>query len=112
MEITDNNYKNFQGITSEDTSILHKKMEMIKENEDDEALKEACQEFESIFLNIMFKEMKKTVPESGLIEKGAGTKIFEDMYIEELSNKIAKDDEGLGIGKILYEQFKNGYVSW
>ena len=37
MEITDNNYNNFQGVTSEDTSILHKRMETIKENGDDEA---------------------------------------------------------------------------
>lgn len=95
-----------------DPSILHTRMEVIKKNQDDEALRKACKEFESIFLSIMFKEMKKTVPEDGLIEKDTGTKIFEDMYVEELSNEVANNNEGLGIGKMLYEQFKNGYVNW
>lgn len=97
-----------------DPSILHKKIEniSIKNNEDDEALKEVCREFESIFLQMMFKEMRNTVPEGGLIDKGTGTKIFEEMYIEELSKEIAKGNEGLGIGKMIYEQFKNGYISW
>lgn len=95
-----------------DPQILHRRMENIKDNKDDEALKKACREFESIFLSIMFKEMKKTVPENGLIEKTTGTKIFEEMYIEELSKEVANNNGGLGIGKMLYEQFKKGYVNW
>ncbi|HZJ83384.1 MAG TPA: rod-binding protein [Clostridia bacterium] len=95
-----------------DPTILHKRMEGIKENQDDEALKQVCKDFESIFLSIMFKEMKKTLPEDGLIEKSAGTKIFEDMYTEELSKEVANTYEGLGIADMLYNQFKNGYVNW
>ena len=109
MEITNDV---ISGISFEDPSILEGKIERIKNTEDDEALKEACKEFESIFLSIMFKEMKKTIPEDGLIKKTTGTRIFEDMYVEELSKEIAKKDEGLGIGKMLYEQFKKGYVNW
>lgn len=96
----------------EDPTILHKKIEGIKDKEDDEALKAACKDFESIFLSIMFKEMKKTIPEGGLIERSNGVEIFEDMYIEELSQEIANNGEGLGVADMLYEQFKNGYVSW
>lgn len=95
-----------------DPTILHNRMEGIKENQDDEALTQVCKDFESIFLSIMFKEMKKTVPEDGLIEKSTGTRIFEDMYTEELSKEVANTDEGLGIADMLYEQFKNGYVNW
>jgi len=95
-----------------DLSILHKRIEGVKEKQDDEALKQACKDFESIFLSIMFKEMKKTVPESGLIEKSTGTEIFEEMHIEELSKEVANTDEGLGIADMLYEQFKNGYINW
>ena len=94
-----------------DLSILHRKMEGITK-EQDEALKQACRDFESIFLSIMFKEMRKTVPEDGLIEKSVGTEIFEEMHIEELSKEIANRDEGLGIAEMLYKQFKNGYVNW
>ena len=60
---------------------------------------------------MMFKEMKKTIPDSGLIEKSTGRKIFEDMHIEELSKEIANED-GFGIAEMLYQQFKNGHISW
>lgn len=95
---------------AESTAILHKRLEGAKEKRDDEALKRVCQDFESIFLSIMFKEMQKTVPENGFIEKGTGSKIFEDMYLEELSQEVARKDDGLGIGKILYEQFTQGNI--
>lgn len=94
-----------------DPTMLQKKMESLNTNKEDEALKKACKEFESIFLSMMFKEMKKSIPDGGLIEKSTGRKIFEDMYIEELSKEIANDN-GLGIADMLYQQFKNGYVNW
>nr|WP_272879060.1 rod-binding protein [Clostridium sp. Cult2] len=56
--------------------------------------------------------MQKTVPEDGLVEKSTGRKIFEDMHIDELSKEIANRDQGFGIAEMLYEQFKNGYISW
>ncbi len=28
------------------------------------------------------------------------------MYIEEISNEIAKEDSGFGLAKMMYEQFK------
>lgn len=95
-----------------DPTELHKKMESLNSKKDDEALKKACKEFESIFLSIMFKEMQKTVPEDGLVEKSTGRKIFEEMHIDELSKEIANSDNGLGIADMLYQQFKSGYISW
>ncbi|NLW39962.1 MAG: flagellar biosynthesis protein FlgJ [Tissierellia bacterium] len=89
--------------------VLKKKAESLKADKEDEALKKVCKEFESIFLAMMFKEMKKTVPEGGLIEKSTGQKIFEEMYIDEISKEITKEN-GLGIAEMLYQQFKNGYV--
>lgn len=72
---------------------------------EDRALMKACKEFESIFLGIMYKEMKKTVGDGGLVEKSSGTRIFEDMYMEELS-KLNAEQSGLGVAKMLYDQFK------
>ncbi|MCF6459928.1 rod-binding protein [Clostridium sp. Cult3] len=93
----------------EDPKLLHNK---INKDQDDETLMEACKEFEALFLSMMFKEMKKTVPEGDLVEKGLGTRIFEDLYVEEISNEVAKQDAGLGIADMMYQQFKKGYVSW
>lgn len=95
-----------------DKSIsFEKKAEIAKEKENKEAIKEVCQEFESVFLNMLFKEMKKTVPDGGLIPKSTATEIFEEMYIEEVSKEVSKRGDGLGIGKMLYEQFTKGYIS-
>ena len=60
----------------------------------------------------MFKEMRNTVPQGGLIERSTAMDIFEEMYIDELSKEIAKKDGGLGIAQMLYQQFKKGYISW
>ncbi|MFA5577317.1 MAG: rod-binding protein [Tissierellaceae bacterium] len=92
-----------------DTSILQKKMENLKD-EDDKKLMEVCKEFESVFIHMMLKEMKKTVPDNGIIEKSQASLIFEDMHLEELSKEMAKGDSGMGIAKVLYQQFKDGRV--
>lgn len=91
-------------------SLFEKKAELADKNENDAQLMEVCKEFESIFLNMVFKEMRKTIPDGGLIPKDTGTEIFEDMYYEELSKEVSDKGEGLGIAKMLYEQFKQGYI--
>ncbi len=101
----------FSIIESQDPQVLHNKAESMK-NKDDEALMNACKEFEAIFIQMMFKEMYKTIPDNGLIERSNGTKIFEEMYIEEISKEITKKDSGFGIAEMMYEQFKKGYISW
>lgn len=77
----------------------------IKDKEDKE-LMEVCQEFESIFLYMVMKEMKKTIPEDGLIERSPARDIFEDMYMEEMSKETSKSDEVMGLAKMMYEQLK------
>jgi len=69
---------------------------------DKEKLKEACKDFEGLLLQMMFKQMRKTVHESGLLEKSPGREIFEDMLDEEIINKAK--DRGIGIADILYRQ--------
>ena len=86
-----------------------KKVNELTEKED-KALKKACQDFEAIFLSIMYKEMKKTVPENSFVEKSNGTRIFEDMYLETLAEENSKADS-LGIAKMLYDSFKQGRVN-
>jgi len=92
-----------------DLSVIQRKVDNLNKD-DDEKLMEVCREFESIFLYMVLKEMKKTVPEDGLIEKSQASRIFEDMYFEELSKEMTKGNNSLGIAKMLYDQFKNGRV--
>ncbi|NLM09669.1 MAG: flagellar biosynthesis protein FlgJ [Clostridiaceae bacterium] len=69
---------------------------------DKERLMEACRDFEGILMGIMFKQMKKTVPESKFLPKSYAREIFEDMLDEELINNAKR--KGVGIADILYRQ--------
>lgn len=93
-----------------DPSLVQKRMDNLKKTQDDEKLMEACREFESIFTYMMMKEMKKTVPNDGIVEKSQGTIMFEEMHLEELAKDMSQGDNGIGIAKMLYDQFKQGYV--
>lgn len=70
---------------------------------DDEKLKKACQDFEGYFLQQIFDEMRKTIPDSGLVEKSEGHDIYNDMLYEEYSKNIA-EGQGIGISDMLYKQ--------
>ena len=70
---------------------------------DDEKLKKACMDFESVFIQKMFKAMRQTIPKSGLLGEGPGKDIFESLFDQELSKSLAQRD-GLGLGKVLYHQ--------
>ena len=93
-----------------DPGLLQKKMDNLKNSQEDDKLMEACREFESIFTYMMLKEMKKTVPDDGLIEKSQGTIMFEEMHLEELSKEMSKGDNGLGLAQQLYDQFKQNNI--
>lgn len=94
-----------------DPSLVQKKIVNLKNHENDKELMDVCKEFESIFIYMMLKEMKKTVPDNdGFMEKSQGTRIFEDMYLDEISKEMTKGDNSIGIAKMLYEQFKRGRV--
>ena len=69
----------------------------------DAALQEACKGFEAMFLNMMYREMRSTVPESDIIKKSNAIKIFEDMRDTEMTKKIA-DGGGIGLGDLIYKQ--------
>ncbi|WP_022851132.1 rod-binding protein [Limisalsivibrio acetivorans] len=73
--------------------------------EAEKKLKEACSQFESLFLHQMFKSMRKTTMESDLVPKGRGEEIFTDMLDEELAKTSAEMGTG-GLGDMLFEQMK------
>jgi len=80
-------------------------------NATEEDLMAACKEFESYFVEQMFKAMHKMVPESEMTS--SSTKTLKNYYEEQLISKYAKEStnqgEGLGIAKMLYEQMKRNY---
>ena len=68
-----------------------------------EKLKEACEGFEAMFMNMMYREMRNTVPEGGLFKKSNAMNIFEDMRDTEMM-KVAAKGGGIGLADMLYKQ--------
>jgi len=75
---------------------------------DDEKLKEACDQFEAIFINMFMQNIRNAQGEGGIIPKGQGEKMFEGMLDEEMSKEMAKSG-GFGISKVMYDQLSKQY---
>lgn len=81
--------------------LLRKEQEARKV--DEEKLREACKDFESLFVQQVLRSMRKTISKSDLFSGGAGGEIFESLFDQELSRNLA--NRGVfGLGKILYHQ--------
>lgn len=72
----------------------------------DKRLRQVCTEFESIFLYNLFKEMRRTVPKSGLLPSAPGKDTYEMMFNQKVAEDLSKRGEGIGLQKILYEQLR------
>jgi flagellar protein FlgJ len=69
------------------------------------SLRKSCREFEAIYINELYKSMRKTVPESGLFKKDMANTLYQEMLDMEMAKQTAAGD-GMGIGKAMYEQIK------
>lgn len=72
-------------------------------NKEDKELKEACKGFETMFLQMMYRSMRATVPENELFGSSNALKLFEELRDNELMKKTA-DAGGLGLADIIYKQ--------
>lgn len=79
------------------------------QSNDDAKLMEACRDFESYFIQTLYRQMRSSAElinsGSRLFEKSQGEKIFQDMLDEEYAKKAA-DNGGIGLATFLYKQLK------
>lgn len=75
-----------------------------KKEGQDEELRKACEDFEAIFTQIVFKEMRKTVDKTELTDGGYAEEIFQGMMDEEIAKTSAKQNGT--IADILYQQLR------
>lgn len=68
-----------------------------------ENLHKVCQEFEALMIQALYKGMRATIQDGGLIEKGTDTEIFEEMMDHEVARQTAMKNE-LGIAEALFHQ--------
>ncbi|MCF8104726.1 MAG: rod-binding protein [Desulfohalobiaceae bacterium] len=74
--------------------------------EEEDGLKQVCQDFEAIFINTLFQEMRKTVPEQGYLEQNMGLDMFQEMMDMEVAREMSRRG-GFGLGQSLYEQLRD-----
>jgi peptidoglycan hydrolase FlgJ len=67
------------------------------------SLRKSCREFEAIYINEVYKTMRKTVPDSGLFKKDMASGLYHEMLDMEMAKQTAEGD-GIGLGKSMYEQ--------
>lgn len=68
-----------------------------------ETLKNACRDFESVFVTYMLKQMRRTVPQDGLFGAGQAEKMYTSMMDTEVAKKISQQ-RGLGLAPMMYQQ--------
>lgn len=71
-------------------------------------IEEAAQGFESMFVNMLISQMRKTIPDSELLENGPGRQMFEEMFDQEISKKISERG-GIGIADAVKREFERHY---
>lgn len=76
------------------------------QTQNEEELKQVCQEFENLFVKIMLDSMHNTLDEDGLIPKNSGAKLFEDRLYNEYARKIG-NSASLGIADMMYQQMSS-----
>jgi flagellar protein FlgJ len=68
-----------------------------------EAIREAARTFESLFLNEIMKNMRKTLPQDGLLNQGFANNVFNSMLDQEYS-QIASKSGQLGLADVIARQ--------
>jgi Rod binding domain-containing protein len=74
-------------------------------------LHDAAQQMESLFVEMLFKEMRKTAPPVSLTGKPSNAEqTFSEMLDQKRSEALATTDS-LGLGKIIEQQLRSSVIS-
>jgi flagellar protein FlgJ len=75
-----------------------------------EALHQAAQDFEALFIHMMMKAGREGLGEGGVVPRGDGEKFFADALDQELG-RLAARQGGFGIARQLEAQWKGAVAS-
>ena len=70
-----------------------------------QALRQSCRDFEAVYINEIYKSMRKSVPDSGMFKKDMSSELYKEMLDMEMAKQTAAG-KGSGIGEAMYEQLK------
>ncbi|MCR5626917.1 MAG: rod-binding protein [Lachnospiraceae bacterium] len=110
MDISSNLYTQLNNQSAVSDALSSKVKDAAGKNYDkasDAELMDACKQFESYFIEQVYKKMWDTVPESEYSSQATSTLV--DYYKGEMIKTMAdetSDQSGLGIANMLYQQMK------
>ena len=78
-------------------------LKQAQEEKDDKKLMETCRNLESVFVNMMFKQMQSTLSKTSLTDGGFAEDMYNDMLVEQYSEEATKG-KGLGLAQMIYKQ--------
>jgi len=94
------NFNDFNGLASLRADAIR---------DQNKAIDKTAEQFEGLFLGMLLKEMRKTVPESALFDSNS-MKLYEEMRDQQLALEMAKDGP-LGIADLLKHNLQqNGHL--
>jgi len=70
---------------------------------DPQKIKAQAQQFEAIFIQQIFKEMRNTIPEGGLIERGNADDVYSQLQDAEVA-KVMAQRGGIGLADLMMKQ--------
>ena len=73
------------------------------DDKEQQKLRKTCQDMESVFINLMFTNMRNTVQRSELLPDSMGEKIMRSMLDQEMATKMSRAG-GIGLADLLYQQ--------
>jgi len=74
--------------------------------ENSHELKEACSELESLFIFYLLKEMRATIPKTGLISGGRAEEIYTSMLDSQISKEMASQ-RGIGFSSLILDRLES-----
>ena len=73
-------------------------------NASPESLKQAAQQFEAVFMNMLMKSMREATPQDGMFESEQ-TRMYTSMLDQQLTQRMAS--RGIGLAEVMVRQLSN-----
>lgn len=100
--LNNSSYSSTVKADSVQTDDFAKQLETAKKEKDTASMKKVCSDFESIFLNMILKDMRSTVPQDSLFDDSSSIDTFQGMLDEQYANEMSK--RGIGLADMMYKQ--------
>lgn len=94
MTIQASNYNDFQGLAN-----LRREAGQMP----DKAIAKVARQFEAVYVQMMLKSMRDTVPEGGLTGDSS-TRTYQDMLDGQLAVSLSEKGGGIGLAKVIERQ--------